>query len=145
MRLYVAFAIFFGLQDFPSSAVVLLAFAEFLTRDYRAPKSVTNALSTLRTFHAEFKFATDAFEDYSLVLFKRALPLTLRHVPQEAAPLPVRVLEKLCGLALTLGVAGRVFAAFLATLFFSMARASSLLPRKPLEFDASRLPTLGDL
>ena len=143
--LYIAFTLFFALQDFPAVAGALLVFGEFLAGSMRSPKSVTNVLSALRTLHLEWGFDTGAFEQHRLWLFKRALPLTLRHRPCAAPPLPFELLERLCALADSLGAAGVVFTAFLATLFFTMARASSLLPRGVGSFDVTRLPTQGDL
>ena len=145
VMLYVAFALYFALQDFPAAAEGLLVFAEFLADAMRAVKSVTNVLSAVRTFHLEYRFDVAAFDDYNLGLFKRALNLTVRHCPQPAPPLSVLALGELCSYARRLGANGKVFAAFLATLFFSMARASSLLPSGQLKFDGTRLPTFGDL
>ena len=143
--LYVAFAFHFALQDFPAEVTTLILFAEFLARSYRAPKSVTNALSSVRAFHLRHGFAVDAFEHRRTQLFRRALPLTLRHAPDPAAPLPLATLTQLCGLAHARGAFGRLLAALFSALFFSMARVSSLLPQRGTPFDSTRFPTLADL
>ena len=143
--LYAAFAIFFGLQDFPAAARVLLLFGEFLLRTYRAPKAVTNALSSIRGFHLLHNLTTEGCDSYYLTLFRRALPLTVRHVPARAPPLPFQLLEDLCSLAAHRGPLGIVFRALLATVFFSMGRLSTFLPSTEGRFDTSRWPVLGDL
>ena len=145
-QLYAAFALHFQTPDFPATVSSLLLFAEFLLRTYRAHRSVVNALSSLRTFHLVRGLPTDAFADYQLTLYKRALPLTVRHVPQGAAPLPFQLLEQLCSLAGAQGPAGVAFAALMAATFFSMARLSSLAPPTGGDrYDITRFPTWHDL
>ena len=145
VRLFAAFAIHFQMRDFPAPVTSLLLFAEFLLRTYRAPKSVFNALSSLRTFHLLHGLPTEAFQDYQLALFKRALPLTVRHVPQGASPLPFQLLERLCAVASSQGTQGPAVAALLAACYFSMARLSSLAPPNKGPYDTSRYPTVADV
>ena len=143
--LYVAFCFYFGLQDLPASATVLICFAEFLLRTYRATKSVLNALSSVRRFHLDARYDLSAFGDVALARWRRALPLTVRDLPSRALALPLRVLEELCRLAQASGQEGITMAAFLAVCFHSLARASTLLARGVGCYDFSRLPTLADL
>ena len=125
---HVAFSLFFQERDFPATGGHLLRFAEFLMRSLRSHKSATNALSSLRTFHLQHGFSVEAFLDYRLALWKRALPATVRHVPTPARPMPVELLNTLCSLAAGLGERGAVFSALLALAFASLARLSSLVP-----------------
>ena len=143
--LYTAFARFFNFRDFPAGASTLLAFAEFLLRTWAAHKSVTNALSSVRGFHLRLGLDTSAFDSHDLFLFRRALPLTVRPQVHRAPPFTLALLESLCERASRQGQAGRVFVALMATLFFSMARLSSLAPPKAFPFDPTRFPTRGDL
>ena len=109
LMLYVAFTIWFGLSDFPAGVRVLLLFGEFLLRTYKAPKAVTNALSSVRGFHLLHGLSTDGSDHYHLTLFKRSLQLTVRHVPTRAPPLPFELLEKLCARAMAGGGLGDSF------------------------------------
>ena len=143
--LYIAFCIYFQRPDFPATVDGLLTFAEFLLRSFQAAKSVTNCLSSLKTFHLCHAFPTTAFEHPQLGLWKRALPLTLRHCPAPAPPMSFLLLDKLCARAARGGPRGRSFAALLATAFYSLARLSSLVPTTAGPVDASRVPLLGDL
>ena len=143
--LFVAFALHFGLQDFPADTSTLLSFGEFLLRTYRAPGSVTNALSAVRGFHLFRGFSTSGCDDVRLALFKRALPLTVRHTPAPAPPVSLGLLERLCTRAMECGSMGAVFAAFISVLFFSVTRASSLVPLTSDRFDTTRWPTWGDV
>ena len=143
--LYVAFTQSFGFTDFPATERVLLAFAEFLVRTFTAPKSVLNALSSVRHFHLDHGWPILAFEARSLMLWRRALPLTLWYVPHRAPPLRLGLLEQLCNFSSWLGQPGIVLTALMAFLFVSMARLSSLVASSPFSFDATRLPTLADV
>ena len=120
-------------------------FAEFLARSYSATKSVTNALSSLRTFHLIFGFSPLAFDDFQVTLWRRALPLTARSLPSQAPSLTVPLLQRLCTRARGFGRRGLVFAALLATAFYSLARLSSLVLQVAHGADASRVPLLRDL
>ena len=143
--LFVAFSLHFQLRDFPAETATLLCFMEFLLRSYRSPKSVLNALASVRRTHLQLRCSTAAFDHDDMIMMKRALPLTTRHVPRPAPPLPVCLLRQLVLLAEVLGEQGQVFAALMAIAFYSMARISSLLPQGAAFFDGSRLPTLRDL
>ena len=143
--LFIAFSFHFGFQDFPARAQGLVCFGEFLLRSYKCPKSVLNALASVCRLHFMHGFSLQAFEEPSLFLWRRALPLTLRHIPAAAPPFPLQVLQRACILTSSLGARGRVFAALLAVTFYSMARLSSLLPRSLSTFDHTRQPTLADV
>ena len=143
--LYVAFSLWFPATDFPAQAIHLQRFGEFLLRSFRAPKSVLNVISSVRQFHLAHGYDTQAFIDYTFGLWKRAVNKTVRHVPAPAQALPKKVLERLCCLAQSLGGQGMVFSAFLSTLFYSLARLSSLAPPDYRSFDSTRWPILDDL
>ena len=143
--LFIAFADSFGFLDFPVGARTLLAFGEFLLRTYRAPKSVLNAFASLRHFSLDFNLDVSAFQERSVLLWRRALPLTCRHSVSQAPPITLELLERLCLLSDRLGEAGLVFAALLALLFATMARLSSFLPQYGRAFDRTRQPTFADV
>ena len=143
--LFIAFTQRLGFRDFPAEPHTLMALWEFLLRAYSAPKSVLNALASLKHFHLDCRFPVEAFEDRNLVLLRRALPLTVWTIPRPTQALPFGVLEQLCRLAETLGERGLVFSALMSVLFASMAWLSSLLPSSSGGFDSSRHPTLADV
>ena len=143
--LFIAFAMHFKFLDFPASPRVLICFGELLLRTFTAPKSALNALSSIRRFHLDWRFDDAAFADVVVARWRRALPLTMRAVPRKAQALPFPVLERLCQANAGLGPEADNFAPFLTICFHVFARASSLLPGGTGEFDASRLPTLGDV
>ena len=143
--LFIAFSFHFGFQDFPAGPQGLVCFGEFLLRSYTCPKSVLNALASVKRLHFIHGFPLEAFEHPTVFLWRRALPLTIRHLPSAAPPFPLQVLQRACTMASSLGARGRIFAALLAVAFYSMARLSSLLPHSLGNFDPTRQPTLADL
>ena len=143
--LFVAFCLYFSVPDFPATATLILLFAEFLIRGSMRPRSVTNVLSSLRTCHGVFGYSTSGFEDMRVVLWRRALPLTVRHTPSPAPPFPLELLVRLCSRARGLGRQGLALAALFSTAFFSLARLSSLLPATRSVTDFTRIPLLGDV
>ena len=143
-RLYFAFCGHFNLPDLPATTSNLVLFAEFLARSFRAPKSITNALASLRHLHRAFDFDLAPFEAYPLTLFVRALPLTLRHTPNPAPPCTLAQLKRLVAALDTMGLGGLVLKALCLTGFYGFARVSSLVP-PGLPFDSSRYPTLTDV
>ena len=145
LLLYTAFALHYGLPPFPATPRTLVLFGEFLLRGYKAPKSITNAFSSLRAFHLDGNFDAAAFGSRRVSLFCRALPLTIRHVPARAPPLPLTTLELLCATAQTQGREGLVFAGLLAVTFFAMTRLSSLAPPAQGPYDFSRYPSFADV
>ena len=135
---------YYGIRDFPASTRGLLCFAEFLLRTYKAHKSATNALSSVRRFDLDYRFCQDAFHDALFLRWKRALPLTVRVPSRSATAMPLGVLEQLCTLAAACGPEGVTMASFMAVCFHSLARASTLLAGGPGTYDITRLPTIAD-
>ena len=140
-----AFSIRFRLTDFPAGLDSLLTFGEFLARSVKAHKSITNALASIKSFHLQYGFDAEAFDNFQFALWKRALPMTHRHEPAPAKALPVELLRELCGEAVGFGSEGLAVAALLATAFYSLARLSSLVPLSGLSFDGTRIPLRRDL
>ena len=143
--LFIAFTMHFQISDFPATVPALLLFGEFLLRGFQTGKSVTNALSSLDTFHTIHGMDASSFHHYRVLLFRRALPLTVRRAPHRAPALPFEVLEQLCLFMKQQGDHGTVFAALLACTFFAMARLSTLAPPTNLGYDSTRYPTLRDI
>ena len=143
--MYVAFAIYFSFRDIPVAPQTLLCFAEFLLRSFTAVKSVTNTLSSVKRLHLDLHADITAFETPKFACWKRALPLTHRVPTLGAPPLALPLLERLCDLAWSLGAVGQDFAALLSITFFTMGRLSSLVASSTQGYDATRLPTIGDV
>ena len=142
--LYFAFTIYFRFVDLPASERTLLCFAEFLLHSFAATKSVMNAPSAVKRLHLDLGFSTVAFDAPAVECWKRALLTTVRWVPRQAPPLPLRVLRELSLATFALESTGRAIRALFMLLFHSMTRLSSLLPPSEMGFDHTWHACLGD-
>ena len=145
MRLYVAFTLEVGLTDFPATERSLQAFGEFMLQSAQAPKSVLNALASLKHFQRDLRLAVQIFDSWAMQLWRRALLVTRRHVPKPVPGFPFELLEQVCQLCDGLGDEGVVMAALCAVLYTSMARLSSLVADNVGSYDTTRLPTYTDM
>ena len=144
LRLYVAFCSHYRLRDVPADAHTLALFLEFLMRSFRAPKSALNTLASVRHLHLQLGATTAPFDHYNLCLSRRALTLSVRHVPSPAPPCNPATLRRLILASRQWGVRGLAFAAMCSIAFHTLARLSSLAP-PALPFDATRYPTCADV
>ena len=143
-RLYFAFCAHYNFEPLPASALYLSLFAEFLARSFSAPKSISNAVASLKHLHSTLRLPVCQFDDYRLSLMFRALPLTLRHSPRPAPACTWEQLRRLLQVCNSMGAQGAILGALCLTGFFALTRLSSLVPPN-LPFDPSRYPTLADL
>ena len=62
IKLYIAFAQSFGLPDFPDTLNSLQAFAEVLLQSVQGPKSVFNALASIKHAHKDLLLPVGVFD-----------------------------------------------------------------------------------
>ena len=75
--------------------------------------------------------ATELFDSLKISQIWKAFDLTVRHFPRQVHILSVARFRVLLQLAALLGTDYLLFNAFLTLLFFSMVRASNLIPYVP--------------
>ena len=105
----------FPVKGLPSQPQFFSLFGEFLLWGYKASKSITNALASIRVFHLNHGLDAGASESPSTFAFF-AVPLQLPSGTR-APPLPLAALEKLCNHARRQGPQGLAFAALLSVRF----------------------------
>ena len=145
LRLFLSFAVYYGLPALPATLHVLLLFIEFLTCSFVAHKAVSNALSSLRFHHERLGFSLAPFQHIQYRLALRSLPLTMRTPPVQAPPFPPSLLAPLMLQADRLGRWAQPFRALVLLAFYTFARLGSLVPPGTGVFDESRFPVVGDL
>ena len=144
-RLFLAFAVFYGLEAFPASLDTLLLFLEFLAISYSSPKAVTNVLSSVKFQYAWFACDRSVFDHVRVRLAVRSLPFTMRAHVSPAPPFPLRLLRPLGLASQAFGRWALPFTALVVFAFCTFARLSSLVPPSAGAFDSYRWPTLADL
>jgi hypothetical protein len=126
-RCYLSFCVYFERNPLPADIHTICGFAQFLSRSLKPP-SIRNYLSGVKLLHIftghEYPF-TDSFH---LHLTIRGIERIHQYVPRRAIPITVRILSLVQSLSHTFSsLHSSVFACGLL-LFFTLARAGSILP-----------------
>ncbi|KAI8484268.1 hypothetical protein Bbelb_380530 [Branchiostoma belcheri] len=95
LRTYMLFCTFYNLPPFPATVDTLETYAEFLSRSFRAPASIANYISGIKTFHILFGLDTAAFSSMDLALVLRGLKKQMGHTPRQKLPFTPEVLLKI--------------------------------------------------
>ncbi|XP_035659582.1 uncharacterized protein LOC118404542 isoform X1 [Branchiostoma floridae] len=95
LRTYLLFCTFYDIVPFPAKVDTLETYAEFLSRSFRAPASIANYVSGIKTFHILFGLDTAAFSSMDLALLLRGLKKQMRHTPRQKLPFTPDVLLRI--------------------------------------------------
>ena len=137
-KTFLAFCLYYRLQDFPVHIDHLCAYIEFLLLNFRSPSTVKSYISGVCTLYTWLGLDTAIFRSPELRQIWRGISLTCRHTPTPSYAIDVRDLRSLVAECGVLGVNAVCFKAFLTLLYFTMVRASSFLPSAGSDFDSSR-------
>ena len=77
---YLDFCIYFGLLAFPATTLVLVWYAQFLSKKLKAHSSLVSYLSGVKTLHTLLKFHTVGFNGILLKMTLRGLRRTNKHI-----------------------------------------------------------------
>ena len=136
--LFVKFCTSFDYRFLPASAETLCAFAQFLSREFKAPSSIKNYLVGVKWFHVLAGLDTKQFDHISLKLVQKGIARLKKHQPSQALPLTPEILEDIY---LKLDMSQVNDASFWTLLifgFFMMARKSNLVPDSISKFDKGK-------
>ena len=119
-------------------------YIEYLARHYKSPSSVSNAISSLRTFYTLAGLPTRPLNHLRVQLALRAVSVNMRHVPSPPGPASPAILK--AALARLAG-SHRPHAMRLAILlmYVGFLRQSSLVPPSVAKFDPTRHLTMQDV
>ena len=126
-RCYLSFCMYFHRRPLPADLHTICGFAQFLSRSIKPP-SIRNYLSGVKLLHIfmghEYPF-TDSFH---LHLTIRGIERIHQHVPRRAIPITIQILLSVQELSCSFTSLQRAVLACGFLLFFTMARAGSILP-----------------
>ena len=126
-RCYFGFCVYFGRTPLPASLDTLCGFVQFLSHSI-TPPSIKNYLSGVKMLHIFLGHEYTFTDDFHLQLTIRGIERIRQHVPRRAKPITPAILLDVGKLSTTFNsLEYSVFACGLF-LFFSMARAGSILP-----------------
>ncbi len=143
--LYIAFCLFYGVQDINPSVQVICMYVEFLTRTFTSPRSIRNYVSGVRLLHKYLGQTPASLYSFQLDLMLRALDITMFHTPLRRQPIDLDLLQKICDKCDVFGILGKVVKCAFIFGFFGFLRQSNLAPRTALGFDRRRHTCRGDV
>ena len=143
--LFVKFCDLYDFQSMPASYPTLCAFAQFLSRSFKAPGSIKNYLVGVKWFHVLAGMETSQFDHVSLKLVLKGISRLRKHLPKQALPLTPEILQEIFAKLDHTRVDDVSLWTLLIFGFFLMARKSNLVPDSVNKFDQSRHLCLSDI
>ena len=126
-RCYFGFCVYFSRIPLPATIDTICAYVQFLSRSFKPP-SIGNYLSGVKMLHIFLGYEYAFSDDFHLHLTIRGIQRIHQHVPRRAKPITPAILYSISKLSPSFSsLECSVFACGLF-LFFSMARAGSILP-----------------
>ena len=137
-QLYISFCCDYKLVPFPASQRSLCLYAVFLARRFKAPQSVVNYISGIKTLHCLHELPIDVFSDVNLKLILRGISRLKRHIPSQAQPVTPDMLICFKSLLDLNDPLDASFWALFLLAFFSLGRKSNLVPDSLTSFDPEK-------
>ena len=126
-RCYLGFCIYFHRTPLPANIDTICGFAQFLSRSM-TPLSIKNYLSGVKMLHIFLGHEYPFSKDFHLHLTIRGIERTLLHVPRRAKPITPDILLAIQQHSHSFSSLQHTVFACGLFLFFTMARAGSVLP-----------------
>ena len=105
----------------------ILSFVIFLRDRLKAPGSVLNYLSGVRTWVAATSGVTAPFESYQVSILKKGIANVMNHTPSQATPISPALLMNIVNSLCVQGNSTLVVRAVFLMAFFTLLRQSNLL------------------
>ena len=143
-KLFIMFCIYFSFEPLPASVECLCLYAQFLSRSFKAPTSIRNYVSGVKTMHVLLDVTYLGKDSIELKLTLKGISRKLPHMPRQASPLSPNILGRLYPLLdHTKPLDCTIWALFLMG-FFTMSRKSNLVATG-VEFDINKQLCRGDV
>ena len=142
---YLAFCMYYGLQDINPTPSTICAYAEFLARTCKSPRTIKNYVSGVRLLHKNLGLDPPSLHCFQLQLILRAMEIAMDHFSNQKLPITVSMLRELCIACNTLGTLGSIIKCALLFGFYGFLRQSNLAPSTTASFDPRRNTCRGDV
>ena len=129
----------------PASTLVLVWFAEYLTKRLKAHGSLVGYLSGIKKLHSFMGYSTKGFRGFMLKLTLQGLRKLNPHIPRQAAPMTPRILELIHAHLDHNNELDVVFWCTCIIGFFLLFRKSNLLPNTRWGFNGKKQLKCTDL
>lgn len=144
VALYLSFCSRLNIPPYQVSYHDICGYIEYLASHIRAPATIRNKISQIRTHFQLLDLPLSPFFHLRVTRALDALDRTKRHIPGVKLPLePQDFYAILC--ALEKDPVGNLIRAVLLTMYFGVLRQSELIPRSVAAWDPEFQPTRGDV
>ena len=136
--MYLEFCIYFELVPFPASTILLVWYAQYLSRHLRAHGSIVSYLSGVKTLHTLLNYRIAGFHGFLLKLTLRGLRRGNPHIVKRARPMTPAILHDIHSTLNLQEPIDAIFWAISVLAFMLLFRKSNLVPNKINGFDGHR-------
>ena len=126
-RSYFGFCVYFHRVPLPADVHTICGFAQFLSRSLKPP-TIRNYLSGVKMLHIFLGYEYTFSDNFHLRLTVRGIERIHQHVPRRAKPITPAILSAIHQLSPSFSSLQRTVYACGLLLFFTLARAGSILP-----------------
>ena len=106
-----------------------------LSRSFKAPSSISNYISGVKTLHLLLELPVTAFEGYDLKLTIRGITRTKMHCPKQAKPITPKLLARIHDVLDHKNSVHATMWCLCLSSFYTLARKSNMVPSSPGKFD----------
>lgn len=137
-KAYLLFCAYYQLHPFKISINVLCCYCQFLSRSFKSVCSIKNYLNGVRILFLLQGMEINKFSSFELKLTLRGLSRVLQHLPKQALPITLEILEKIHKY-LNFKISEDVtFWCLFLFAFFLLSRKSNLVPISSRKFDNTK-------
>jgi hypothetical protein len=135
-KAYLLFCSYFHLQPFQIDAELLCTYSEFLRRSFKSAQRIRNYLNGVKVLFLGHNI--EMFSSYVLKLSFRGIDRKLQHLPRQALPIILDILDKFYDhINFNSSIDVTYWYLFIFALFL-LSRKSNLVPVSVKKFDSSR-------
>lgn len=142
---FLLFCIHFGLCYLPVTTETLSLYAQFLSRSFKAPQSIKNYLSGVKTMHYLLGFSTQNINDFLINISLRGIERLHPHQIKQASPITPEILGHIYKLLDTESKTDSVFWCLFLFAFFLFARKSNLVPNSEADISKNKILLRKDI
>ena len=135
---YLKFCVYFEITPFPASTVVLVWYAQYLTKSLKAHASIVAYLSGVKTLHVLLNYRITGFHGFLLKLTLRGIRRDSSHVVHRATPMTPAILKIIHSRLNHQDLEQAVFWGIALLAFLLLFRKSNLVPDTVFGFDSRR-------
>ena len=135
-RAFYSFCNIYRILVWPATAHIMCLFAQFLSYNLKSPNSIVNYLSGVRTLHLLTNVTPPTNSEFETRITIRGLRRRMKHCPKQAVPLTPLIMGQIHEMLNFKKKTDIVFWATILLGFFTMFRASNLVPKTIKKFSA---------